>query len=551
MDPPPALRVAKDAFLRCKGRECAKNVRDCLTICEFAGIRSSNKSKQGNEIRLLKQRGCTPDEAAVGTETEGACPIVTRVVVIGAGVAGLAAAYHLLELQPHWEVYVFEQEATAGGLARKWQIGQFSADLGPHRIYTELPEIERILPELIASDQALVVQRRSELLLQNHFYAYPVRASELLREMGFVKMGFLALSAVEGRLRSIIKRPSNYAEAMVQAFGRGVYHLIIRPYTQKVWKTPPEALSDEVARVRVSAGNTNRLVRRLIGAPERKGQQTALGTFTYIRGGVENLVRNLAQRVERRGGHLETGWRAARLKIEGNRLCGIDFQSSDGTQQRPVACDYVISTIPLPDLVEMVAEHLPMESALRAAHQLEYVGMILVGVSFHRPQLTPNSWLYFPEEHIVFNRAYEPRNFDPDMAPKGSTLVVFEVTARWDSHLWRMTDEQIAELVVHDLVAIGLARCEEIDSVACHRIRHAYPIYRCGFRAELKKVCHGLAHVPNLLTTGRQGLFNHNNMDHSMLMGIRAAETVAIHPTEPATAWYANLDQFDHFRIVD
>jgi len=476
---------------------------------------------------------------------------VTRVVILGAGVAGLAAAYRLLELQPHWEVYVFEQEPTAGGLARKWQIGQFSADLGPHRIYTELPEIERLLPELIESDQALVVERRSELLLQNHFYTYPVRATELLREMGFLRMGFLALSAVGGRLRALIKQPSNYAEAMVHAFGRGVYELIIRPYTQKVWKTPPEALSEEIARVRVSAGNTNRLVRRLIGAPERKGQQTALGTFTYIRGGVENLVRNLAQRVERGGGHLETGWQATNLQIEENRVRSVGFRALDGTQQRRVACDYVISTIPLPELVEMVAEHIPVQAAQEAARRLEYVGMILVGVAFRRPQLTPNTWLYFPEEHLVFNRAYEPRNFDPSMAPEGSTLVVFEVTARWDSHLWRMTDEQIGELVVHDLLAVGLARREEIESVACQRLRHAYPIYTRGFRTELEKVCRELAQVPNLLSTGRQGLFNHNNMDHSMLMGIRAAETLALQPMEPAPAWYANLHQFDHFRIVD
>lgn len=478
---------------------------------------------------------------------------MTRAIVLGGGVAGLAAAYRLLQLRPDWQVTVFEEEERVGGLAACWKVEGFSADLGPHRIYTELPEIEALLPELVEQDQMLTVARRSELLLRGHFYRYPVRAGELLRQMGVVTMVRLGLSAVAGKVAGFLKgRTSNYEDWMVASFGRGVYRLIIEPYTRKVWKIEPAQLSSEVARVRVSAGNVNRLVQQLLGRTGgRKGTQSALSSFSYLRGGVEGLVRSLEQKVIKAGGEIVTSRRVCGFRGSEGGLHQVEICMADAGGL-PVAesADFIISTVPVTNLVRMLQPVKADEAARKTADELVYIGLILVGVVVRRPRFTANSWIYFPEEQFVFNRSYEPKNFDPSMAPEDRSLAVFEVTARWDSDLWKSPDGEIIERVKSDAVKSGLLQKEEIETAFAVRIPYTYPLYSTGYHQKLDTVFGYLGQFSNLVSTGRQGLFNHNNMDHSMLMGIRAAECVA-EGEKPAQRWYAGLEQFAGFRIVD
>ncbi len=472
------------------------------------------------------------------------------ILVLGGGVAGLACAARLLELEPTCEVTVIEADTQLGGLASLWRCGEFAADLGPHRVYTELPEIATLLPELIAAEDALQVERRSQLYLDGHYYTYPVRAGEILRVMGPFKLGYYGTSAIWGQIRSLVGRPLSYADAMRQAFGDALYRKLIEPYTRKVWKTPPEQLSEDIARVRVSAGNTNKVVQRLLRRKDKQSRPTALDRFTYIRGGVEGLVHALENRVLERGGSIETGLRALAFESGGSGVTAVCAEAStEESSDSFFETDVVVSTIPVTDLSAMLGSKL--DEGVLAAKQLEYVGMVLVGVALAKRQMSPNTWIYFPEEHIVFNRAYEPKNFDPGMAPADRTLVVFEVTARLNSGLWRKTDSELRELVVHDAVEAGLFTRDEVVETFTKRLSHAYPIYTRNYRQLLSAVCQALGQIPNVITTGRQGLFNHNNMDHSMLMGIRAAECVVGNYPSPAQAWYASLDQFAHFRIVD
>ncbi|MBX7244792.1 MAG: FAD-dependent oxidoreductase [Candidatus Sumerlaeaceae bacterium] len=487
-----------------------------------------------------------------------------RVLILGAGVAGLAAALRVLELRPDWEVGIIEKDDHAGGLASGWNIEDFSADLGPHRIYTELPEIERLLPELIGHEQLLTVQRQSELLLEGHYFQYPVKAGELLRVLGPVRMAKFAVSAAAAKLGGLIGGGRNFEEVMIHAFGAATYRLLVGPYARKVWKTEPLRLSAEVARVRVSAGNVNRIVSKILGRNEQKGRQTALKEFGYIRGGVKNLVENLRQKVEARGGTIALRADVRGFKAHGGELAGVRVTEvrrddnglalsdshSDTSAVNLVEADYIISTIPLTELLDHLQLVTPDARANEAASEFTYLGLILVGLVIRKPQCTPNSWLYFPEEKYIFNRAYEPRNFDAGMAPGDRTLVVFEVTSRWDGLEWQQGDETIASRVREDAIKAGVVKPEEIESVHVRRVPFAYPLYTTEFRERLRTVTSYLRQFSNLVSTGRQGLFNHNNMDHSMLMGIRAAEFVA-EEGEVAARWCDKLDQFSHFRIVD
>lgn len=476
---------------------------------------------------------------------------LVHIVILGAGVAGLAAAYRLLQLQPGWKVTLLEEAESPGGLASAWKLGEFTADLGPHRVYTELPEIKALLPELISQEQSLTVERRSELLLKGHFYQYPIRATELLKHMGPVTMAHLAAGVARGKASALSGSAQNYEQAMIRAFGTGVYNMIVGPYTEKVWKINPAELSEEVARVRVSAGNAAKLMSHWFGRGKKEpARPAALKNFTYIRGGVQGLVDTLRQKVEAAGGTIQTGKIVIGLQGEPGKVTHVATHSCTP----PIPADAVISTVPVNDLTEMVTTSNistgDATAAMQAADSLEYIGLILVAVMVKRPQVTPNSWIYFPEKDLVFNRAYEPGNFDPGMKPEGRSMLVFEVTARWDSDIWKKSNAEIIEQVKRDALTTGIFTEEEISDAAALRVPHTYPLYTRDFRDRLQTIVDYLRPVRNLVTTGRQGLFNHNNMDHSMLMGLRAAEVLA-EDLNGAEKWYANLDQFSHFRIVD
>lgn len=487
-----------------------------------------------------------------------------RTYILGGGLAGLAAAYRLSLLRPGTKISVIEQEAEFGGLASLWQIGDFSADLGPHRIYTELPEIQALLPELISEGEKLTVPRKSELLLKNHFYRYPVQAPELLRHLGPFTVGRLGFSAVCGKLRGMVNSDAaNYEDFMVKAFGRQAYRLIAEPYTRKVWKINPKELAADVARVRISAGNASAIIRQWIKKDKDSSaaKPTALKSFTYFKGGVQGLVKSLTDKCAKAGVEF----------IKGTTVRGLTFRPSgdidavictdDRDFEHTYFAENVISTLPLPDLMDMVAkgkenndlfaeESELLKTAKATADTLDYIGLILIAVMVDKPQVTPNSWIYFPEEYLIFNRAYEPKNFDPGMAPSGKSLLMLEVTSRWNQVPWNLSDAQITEQARLDLVSTGILKYEEIRDMAVRRLPHTYPLYTTDYKEKLETVFRCLERTENLVSTGRQGLFNHNNMDHSMLMGIRAADAV-INSPNPAKIWYNKLNQFDHFRIVD
>lgn len=484
------------------------------------------------------------------------------VAILGGGVAGLAAAYRHVGRRPGEAVHVIEGADRLGGLAVVWKNGEFRADLGPHRIYTELPEIEALLPELIARDRMLDVPRRSQLLLGGHFYRYPVSAMELLRVIGPVGMAPLVASAVVGRLRGAFAGGgfANYEDRMSANFGRRVYDLIVAPYTRKVWKIEPAELSDEVARVRVSAGNAASIVKQLLGNRDagKKGTATALARFGYIKGGVEGLVHALRDKAAAGGTTFATDRRVTGFRLaDGDpaRVAAVTLDTPDGPSEH--AADWFVSTLPVTDLVGMMQKVSPDKEAADAASKLVYIGLILVGLVVKRTKFTDNSWIYFPEEKYVFNRAYEPRNFDPSMAPADRSLAVFEVTARWDSELWAMPQADLIARVRADAISTGLVTEADLEDAFALKVPHTYPLYTTDFQANLTTVLTYLARFKNLVSTGRQGLFNHNNMDHSMLMGLRAADAVADaagqdgQAGDAAVPWLAGLHRFADFRIVD
>lgn len=469
------------------------------------------------------------------------------VVILGAGLAGLAAAVRLAgEERP--APLLLEREGRPGGLARSFRFDEFTTDLGPHRIHSENPEVLAFIRE-VAAPSLVTVRRSSHMFLRGGLLRYPPDPLGLARRLGPLRLARFAASFALERLRPA-PAPETYESLMRRAFGPALYDFLLRPYSAKTWKTDPAELHADTARVRISAGNLTRLVKGLLGR-ERQGQETSLKEFLYVRGGAETLARHLWERAAAGGARLELDCAAQALELDADgRLCAVHAARSGRAERFPGG--FFISTLPLPLLLERLLPPLPLlREAREAAAGLHYLDMVFVCLVVRRPRLTGDNWLYFPEPEFIFNRAHEAKNFDPAMGPPDRTMLCLEITHHHGDPIGRESDEAILKAVTGQIARTGLVRPGEVEGGHVFRIPFAYPLYTLDYAGRLEKVLAGLARLPNLITCGRQGLFNHNNMDHSIAMGLLAGDLVGADRATAAGRWYEGLERFKNLRIVD
>lgn len=470
-----------------------------------------------------------------------------RAVLIGAGVAGLAAALRLGEggrLRP----LLLERDSRPGGLARSLHFKGVSTDLGPHRIHTELPEV-RALIERVAAPSLYTVQRRSHIYLRGQFLPYPPSAPAMARSLGVMRLARFTGGYFLEKLRPA-PAEETFESIMRGAFGGPLYEFLLRPYIEKTWKTDPTQLHADTARVRVSAGSLARMIRNVLTLG-RDPNPTALREFRYVRGGAETLVRHLWEAAEAHGAAMQLEAPVEQLELgEDGRIRRARIAGGDGSA---VGGDVFLSSVPLPLLLRRLLPPVDrLADAREAADGLQYLDILFVVLIVRRKVITGDNWLYFPEPHLVFNRGYEAKNMDPGMAPEDKSVLCLEITLRRDDPCWDEADASWIDEVTRQIAATGLFRPDEVEEGLVYRLPYAYPIYHLDYDRRLDRALGGLRTVKNLITFGRQGLFNHNNMDHSMCMGMRAADLLNRMPVEAAVqAWYDRAGDFKRMRIVD
>jgi protoporphyrinogen oxidase len=476
-----------------------------------------------------------------------------RILILGAGVCGLAAAYRLLENDPTLHVTLLEQEERPGGLARSLTLNGQVADLGPHRLFTELPDVQDFLEDL-AGKELEEVTRSSRMWLRGGWIEYPPKPLEIMQHLGIGKLAGAGASYALHKAGALLGGGGNERESfeslMTDAFGPELYNMLVAPYARKVWKVEPSQIHADIARVRVSAGGLDQMVKRLF-IPEKEGQITAVKKFYYIPGGVEELVKKLRAGVEQRGGRIELVREVTAIKEFRTGHLQVTAVNRESGKSETHQAENVISTIPISDLLAMLLTQKPDEAVAKARSELRSIANFLVCLVAKRPRVTDAQWLYFPEKDTVFNRGYEPKNFHPSMGTKDQSLIVLEITCHEGDETWNRTDEQLIRATIRGIERVGLLSAKEIAATLVHRIPNTYPLYDLDYRRRLGRVWKYLEQFPQLISSGRQGLFLHNNMDHSIHMGFRAAARLLEGHESPAREFYTEVRRFQKFRIVD
>ncbi len=458
---------------------------------------------------------------AIETNVAGEVPRATihaDVIILGAGPAGLTAAYELSSKGLH--CIVVERDSVVGGLAKTVDYKGYLFDLGGHRFYTKVGLIERIWHEVLGAD-FLKRQRLSRIYYRGKFFRYPLDPMDVLRGLGPIEVARCGISFLHSRL--FPQEPENNLAAWVSnRFGTRLFKMFFESYTEKVWGIPCTAISADWAAQRIRGLSFSSLVRDALklGGKPKEAIKTLVREFHYPRRGPGMIWTKMQEVLEQRGSQVVLNAPVRRVRCEDGRITAIDAGS------RRYVGKHFISSLAIRDFFGMM-DPVPPDEVRQAARAFAYRDFITVGLIVRGKNLFPDNWIYVHEPAVTVGRIQNYSNWSPEMSPDpemsslGMEYFCFEGDA-----LWRQSDAELLNLARKELASLGLVKAEDILDGKVVRVPKAYPVYDDDYRKGLQVVAEYLKSVPNLQLVGRNGMHRYNNQDHSMLTAVMAARNI-------------------------
>ena len=472
-----------------------------------------------------------------------------RVVILGAGPAGITAAWRLSELG--YPVTVLERDDAVGGMARTINVGKYAVDFGPHTFHVrETDESRRVLASIkhVFGDDPLILTRGPRVLLRGKEYVYPLEMLQVLKGVSPFLSARIIFDYLMATLKSTFapaKKEDSFEEWGVRNLGRTLYDLCFGIYSERVWGLPTSQISSKQAQ-RVAKLNLKNIILRTLGI--NADPATYFTKYMYPRKGISLLYEGMAAEVRAAGNVIKLQAPAVRLEREGDRVTRVAYTESG--QQKTIDCDILLSTLPLPSLVSMMSPALPAPVVAHAA-KLKYRSLKLIYIALKRAQMTDYHWVYLLDEQFRVNRLSEQKNVSPDMVPPDSTVLCIELSLWKDEPLWQASDEEVFQLALRDLMKMGYGVTPgEVLEYHVTDIPTAYPVYELNFEEHLIPVLDGVHEVSNLLTLGRHGLFLNNSMDDNVLLGMQIADHINRPEGADSRAWKTEMLAFMNLRVA-
>ena len=470
-----------------------------------------------------------------------------NIVVLGAGPAGISAAWRLSTLG--YSVTVLEKDTAVGGMAKTIGLGKYAVDYGPHTFHIrETPESRAIIDAIrpFFGEDPLILTRGTRVLLRGKYYVYPLEMLQVLTGVSPLLSARIVFDYLMATVRSALSPPKkehSFEEWGVRNLGRTLYDLCFGIYSARVWGLPTSQISSKQAQ-RVAKLNLKNIILRTLGI--KADPATYFTKYMYPRKGISQLFEGMADEVRKAGNVIRLESPVVRIERTGERISHVVY-SHHGQEER-IACDGIISTLPLPLLVSMITPALPADVAEHAS-QLRYRSLKLIYIALKRPVMTDYHWVYLLDEEFRVNRLSEQKNVSAEMVPSDRTVLCIELSLWRDEPLWKASDEEIYRLALRDLMKMGYGVTEaEVEEYHITDIPTAYPVYELNFEDHLIPVLEGVHKVPNLLTLGRHGLFLNNSMDDNVLLGMKVGDQIAAGGFQ-SEAWLSEMLAFMNLRF--
>jgi protoporphyrinogen oxidase len=439
------------------------------------------------------------------------------VLVLGGGPAGLTAAYLLGKAGQ--SAVVLEAEDQVGGLAKTVEIDGYRFDLGGHRFFTKSLEVDMLWHEILG-EEFLLRPRMSRIYWNGRFLDYPLRGPDVVRKLGPVELTRCIASYARAAMTPNGKEES-LEDWVSNRFGRRLFELFFKSYTEKVWGVPTSEIRAEWAAQRIKGLSFASAARAAFFGNRGNKVKSLISEFNYPRFGPGQMWDAMTEAIEEQGGEVRLEAPVDRLHVSGGRI--VRVESEVGTYELPHA---VISSLPLREVVRMATPR-PHAEVLDAALGLRYRDFLTVALVVDGEDLFPDNWLYIHEPDVRVGRIQNYRSWSPWMVPDPSKACIgLEYFCFAGDDLWTMSDDDLVDLAAGELERLGLAPRSRVERGFAIRVPKAYPIYDADYADRVQVIRAWLDTIANLQQVGRNGLHRYNNSDHSMLTAMRAVDNL-------------------------
>jgi len=462
------------------------------------------------------------------------------VLIVGAGPAGLTAAYELVKAGRR--PLVVEADDVVGGISRTVERDGWRFDIGGHRFFTKVREVEDLWHEILPPEDFLLRPRMSRIYYKGKYYDYPLRATNALRNLGVREAMLCGLSYLWARIRPPADQ-TNYEGWLVARFGWRLYRTFFKTYTEKVWGVPVSAMPADWAAQRVKNLNLGRAILNAL-APKRnqKDITSLIEEFQYPKYGPGMMWERCRQLVEDGGGTVLMGTAVSQLHVHDGRVTSVTLTDPGGsTVEQPVS--HVISSMPMHDLVRAL-EPEPDDGVSRAGDDLHYRDFLTVALVVPEADGFPDNWIYIHANDVKVGRIQNFGSWSPYMVKEGRTCLGLEYFVFEGDDLWNASDDDLIDRAKRELGMLGLVRPEAVEAGYVVRVPKAYPYYDFTYRANVETIVKYLdANAPNVHPVGRNGMHKYNNQDHSMYTAMLTVENIlgAEHDV-----WAVNVEEEYH-----
>ncbi len=455
----------------------------------------------------------------------------SRVAIVGAGPAGLTVAYLLTK--QGYRVDVFEASDRVGGLSKTIELWGQKVDLGPHRFFTKDDRILKLWLEVVGEDYSMV-KRLTRVYYAGKFFQYPLKPIETFTKLGFWDGSAAIFSYLKEKLIPT-KEDESFEKWVVRRFGKKLYQLFFKTYSEKLWGIPGTHLDKDFAAQRIKKLTFFEAVRE--GLREKKNHRhgTLIDEFAYPKEGTGMVYQRMGDFVNRNGGRIHLNARVTSV----NKTNTGEFLIGTNNGETP-KYKHLVSTMPLTQLILQLPDA-PGE-VLKAAKELRFRNTILVYLLVDQRDVFPDNWIYIHDPSLKVGRITNFSNWwSPEITGQSDkTILCMEYWANDGEELWLNSNERLVALAKKEIAKTSLVMEAHISAGHVYRLPKCYPVYKIGYKNHLGSIISYLSKISGLIVIGRYGSFKYNNQDHSILMGILGAENIA--GTGNHDLWKINTD---------
>lgn len=440
-----------------------------------------------------------------------------KISIIGAGPAGLTAAYKLA--YAGYSVAIFEAGPSVGGMAKTIPLWNQLVDLGPHRFFSSDPRVNSFWLEILGNNY-IMVRRLTRIYYKGLFFYYPLKALNALIGLGMIEAFICIFSFAKAKLFPI-KDESNFQNWVINRFGSRLFTIFFKAYSEKLWGIKCDQLDADFASQRIKKLSLYEAIKSIFYSSGSVNHKTLVDEFAYPKFGAGAFYEVLGKKIIELGGEIHLNTSVFSVQPGGHQKKPL-LNLENG---EVLEFDHIISSMPITNLVKRMN---PPTAVLNHALNLTFRNTILVYLQIDNSRLFPDQWIYVHAPELKTGRITNFQNWSEEITGnQDHSIICLEYWCYDRDPIWLDADSNLIELATKEIYQTKLAHSNSVKAGYVYRVPKCYPVYKCGYQDHLRPIETWLKKQENLSVIGRYGSFKYNNQDHSILMGLLAAENIS------------------------